>query len=1787
MDEKDVKACLECGNAFNHITRRKHHCKICGRVVCWFCSMHTLHDTHKPEAGKVRACNSCYAASHSPQLGPANGSATHSLPHSQSASLSVPHSPMDDPHSVSSSHDSVSSTYSLSSPSVVQQLAPLKDSLQPLPMPVFSSADPVDNTVAAVTSILLDEQARNEQMSNPPPHISAHTTLPPASPAHSHVISDAMPHSVAAESPHQHDPGHLHIIVPAKSPRGKHSESDPSTPAVFKPDVSPVSASEPVSPSHALEQALKHQPISSSPSHTPHTPQPHHTHHTPHFGHTPRHGSEHHASPKHEHGFFHHHSHSQSDMPTSVTTVTSCTTSSSTTTAAGATSTTTTTTATATVTPLSPPPVEEQVILDLPMKLCLTGDHRVLTRQGWKSIAEVEEKRDEALSFNVGSYAMEWKPIVKVTSRVIDPTDDADDLFRMQGSYMDVIATRNHRMLLACVSSYTANGLSKKKQLEYREVGDLLTLTYNNDMESTVTNFSHSYSRHIVCAGINKQAAIKIVIPGLERVCNWWWERDEQVGFLSFVGFWLGDGHLDTLDGHVMIGQRKVEANKWATALFDHVFPGCWYDNTGYSSGKPDPLKFVYKVLCPPLYEYLRAMSIGPLGYNPRDPAQLRAYPHFAKDEELATEEQKSGYCTPFNTLGYESRWTEDKMLATLIKSTAAEHETEEEGQEGEDEEEGTSEEQDDAEEEDQTVEEDAAPAPAAAREYYVPKGSHSEVWRSFRRIRGDDAHVHCPRCSKDYGWHGVGTGNLLRQLRSCDGAEPPLDEQVEADLARRRAKRSATADASAGKEEATEAGTEVEADDDVPPLEVRAVNAEGETAEIACAEAVAVDDEKEEEAVGRRLRAQGKVCWYYRQAVPAPAAAPLAPSSSWWIIINGNWFYLKRWLGGAQQMANVYSRLSRSQAIALLDGFCRADGRWLSIQYEDDEDNTQPHEPTGSWECSGSSFPLIDQLQMIGQLAGARVSLSLHTKAGTFTEYQGRRLTFSVDHWQLKFGFTNAKRPFNSAQFAQPLDVTHGSIDARGYYNYENDGKVYCISVESNTNFLTQRLSLKRTEGGGLGVKAHAHFIGNCLVILKKTAQEMKRRYSEYLRTKEARHEAQPLTFQQYMFFSTIRTLPDFLFKKTDLAYCMMRDDNQTVVGKELFCRYAPILPPLASKLDADKVFDALAVDYGDGVRGVGLNVFKAYVENLQREWDQSKHWEGWHDDYSVAKSEVMLSIRNGVTDTTHFPPHMGAVGLTTSHLLYQSVFKKRRCIHWLDIVKIERNSDGFLRKADNAGIKLHFLRESQHDHSKEGAETKEEAELEALHAEDTKHLTVHHTAAGRAAAKHRKHSHGDKDKAPVKVLLWDLPGMSSEAHHLKVCFYLQLRILHTSHLMHAQLHDSDPQTAAATLQETFDLVRRMRALEHIAGISVDASKLNPYGDFDDRGKDEFVRRIREVVRTTQRVRDSKQNWLTKILPGLAGEKDGVKGSKGEHGLDDIDPEFKPAYKTLAEMEKTAEEQEPFSVKNFSYNVKLFSQQLQAVIFFLSLVSKVRNWDNPLVTASIVAVLLNMCYRNYLVYLPAIVILVNIAILVTFYFHPHMVENYLAEQKKKEAEQELLEDSTTNSAPVIVSTISTSSSATPHAGAAPHVHANGDVSPTPCSAAAQPIASAVTVVKPKADAHKKKEEPSGLLAKLKEYRDVAVKTKDHLESVQHGLHDVNMKMLRVEGLYKWAKFDTTLKFFCLMVAVFFLLVLIPFRFLFPFILFDWVTDKWQKEGSAMDRILAEVPLPEKMPELD
>ena len=209
-----------------------------------------------------------------------------------------------------------------------------------------------------------------------------------------------------------------------------------------------------------------------------------------------------------------------------------------------------------------------------------------------------------------------------------------------------------------------------------------------------------------------------------------------------------------------------------------------------------------------------------------------------------------------------------------------------------------------------------------------------------------------------------------------------------------------------------------------------------------------------------------------------------------WDIDINGDWFYLKRWMG--PNVAGTIANLSQPQAVALLEGFCRADGVWKDVHFED----AGCEEPTGIWRCNSSSFPLIHHLQLVGLLAGAPGDLSIATEEGKENTAGpgGRKVRATVDNWRITFKFRKPyfAKELHVSRLAKPLDVTN-DLAARGYYKYEDDGCVYDLTVAGNGNFLTQRLSVKQltaTGGGRAGevqpadwkcVRAHPVFVGNC----------------------------------------------------------------------------------------------------------------------------------------------------------------------------------------------------------------------------------------------------------------------------------------------------------------------------------------------------------------------------------------------------------------------------------------------------------------------------------------------------------------------------------------------------------------------------------------------------------------------------------------------------------------------------------------------------------------------------------
>ena len=847
---------------------------------------------------------------------------------------------------------------------------------------------------------------------------------------------------------------------------------------------------------------------------------------------------------------------------------------------------------------------------------CLSGDHMVMTRSGWRYLVDIHREFEAAKlriaarvegaklpvihvsSFNVTTSAMEWKPVIDAPR--FPAGRPGHRLFRMQGEGMDVVATEDHRMLVGRLAKQHLVAGS----FGYQTVAQLRENECRKDRRSKHTAFEHHHARVVVRCGVNCQPAHPFAIKGMEEVCAGWRKQDQQqLGFLRFLGFWLGDGNLDVNRGRVVIGQRKLEPLAFLIDLLDELFPHWWHRNV--SATDAAGITFNFFIRCPPLYEYLRVMAVGPAGYMPLDPKQLRKYPHFDYDVEVEKAEAASSYVQRTA----DSTWTEAEMLGAFSvgpvrrpcykchdasgdrltcsgkhchdvnaitrahpkcvgrtakdafarkqrvgkknmsvpwpwfcphpqcqqdaaqwatahpftqrrasgpaippssQSLAAEDEEEEEA---EDEDEGA--EGDDDEDED----DDEGEVMPSKRQTQSGRLSLAPARLGFSSSSQSPRGVSLAEPMEDKEWVCQCGEHLPRSVKKCRLCGDGLGERRQGKSDMRRQEASVSEEESGDercfvcRDREWEEGNKmlicdgcgcgghllcvrldaVPEDDWFCPScrptqkRRRTTSAFDDSTCMSCG--MPVDRCDCFEPDGGQPVAPVSAGPVPQQVAGAQIVATgiVWNGAVWDIEADGHWYYRKRWLG--PDVAATFANLSQRQAVALLEGFNRADGVGAHVQFDNQG------KPTGKWVCTNWSMPLIHHLQLIGHLAGARVDLRRHAKQGDPNKSgpAGRTLTHEVDHWQLAIHFNKVwgEEDVIVTKLAKPEDVST-DINACGYYDYdpEKDPYVYCLTVKGNQNFLTQRLSLKRirtavTEGvANTDVHAQPVYVGNCVFI-------------------------------------------------------------------------------------------------------------------------------------------------------------------------------------------------------------------------------------------------------------------------------------------------------------------------------------------------------------------------------------------------------------------------------------------------------------------------------------------------------------------------------------------------------------------------------------------------------------------------------------------------------------------------------------------------------------------------------
>jgi len=61
VPDDNAASCMVCTKAFSY-KRRKHHCRLCGRVICGSCSRNRVKIQHVTKKDKVRVCDRCFSS---------------------------------------------------------------------------------------------------------------------------------------------------------------------------------------------------------------------------------------------------------------------------------------------------------------------------------------------------------------------------------------------------------------------------------------------------------------------------------------------------------------------------------------------------------------------------------------------------------------------------------------------------------------------------------------------------------------------------------------------------------------------------------------------------------------------------------------------------------------------------------------------------------------------------------------------------------------------------------------------------------------------------------------------------------------------------------------------------------------------------------------------------------------------------------------------------------------------------------------------------------------------------------------------------------------------------------------------------------------------------------------------------------------------------------------------------------------------------------------------------------------------------------------------------------------------------------------------------------------------------------------------------------------------------------------------------------------------------------------------------------------------------------------------
>ena len=208
----------------------------------------------------------------------------------------------------------------------------------------------------------------------------------------------------------------------------------------------------------------------------------------------------------------------------------------------------------------------------------------------------------------------------------------------------------------------------------------------------------------------------------------------------------------------------------------------------------------------------------------------------------------------------------------------------------------------------------------------------------------------------------------------------------------------------------------------------------------------------------------------------------------------------------------------------------------------------------------------------------------------------------------------------------------------------------------------------------------------------------------------------------------------------------------------------------------------------------------------------------------------------------------------------------------------------------------------------------------------------------------------------------------------------------------------------------------------------------------------------------------------------------------------------------------------EAFDPFQLNYNIRLFAYQLRTVVWLYDSYIALRTWENPLASGFAFLFLLNVAYRDYISYLPAMLLFINMILLLVFLVNPHCFENTIHHEADTEEHSDHEQDEKEQH----------------------HHHPSF----------AQEMTSKAT----KAPNIVRK-----IKGKFQRIRTVYKGVIDSLAVKQHQLALLTQFAMRFEGLYKWRTPSLTVQFFVRTLIAFVVMCIVPFRYVFPIVVVDQV----------------------------